>query len=224
MNRTLNIAAMLGVVALAPAAQAVVLTDTVSVPTATTEISGVLNLKKFDVSNFASIPAGAILQSITLSATSNATNSGTLTNTAAQAQTFKITFETDVTLTGPNSISLVPAPMSTQTLTNIPVGVAQTVGPLTGTDTKSVNVPGADFSFYTGAGLFALNYGSLSGQTVLGGGGNQTSSIVTTADIAATVTYEYRVVPTDVPEPGSVALVFGMLGGAAFTLRRRARK
>jgi len=27
-----------------------------------------------------------------------------------------------------------------------------------------------------------------------------------------------------VPEPGSVALAFGMLGGAAFTLRRRARK
>ena len=188
---------------------------TASAPSATTEISGSLSLPKFNV-------PGAVLDSITLSATSNATNSGNLTNTAAQQQTFKIGFDTLVTLTGPNAISLSPDPGTSQLFTNLAPNVQTNYGPLVGTDTKSVAPGAGDFALYTGAGNFTLAYGSLSGQSISGGGGNIKSNISTVADVSATVVYTYHYSESSVPEPGSAAmLVAGSVTGAGVLVRRR---
>ena len=187
---------------------------TASFPSSTTEINGTLLLPKFNV-------PGAILDSISLSATANATNSGTLTNTAAQQQTFTINFSTDVTLTGPASITLDPTPSTSQKFTNLAPSTPTTYGPKTGTDTKSATPGVADFALYTGAGNFSLAFASLSGQGIVGGGGNIVSSVNTVADVNATVIYTYHRV-SGVPEPGSVAMMIaGGITGAGFFVRRR---
>ncbi len=209
------ILAGLAAISFAGAANADTLMYTASAPSATTEISGTLTLPQFNV-------PGAILDSVSLMATSNATNSGTLTNTAAQPQSFTQSFTTQVTLTGPASIKLKPAPGTSQDFTDLAVSVPTAYGPLTGTDTKSATPALADFGLYTGAGSISFSYVSLSGTTTLGGGGNIVSNISTVADVSAKVVYTYHLQPTDVPEPGSVAMMIaGGITGAGFFVRRR---
>ena len=216
MNITKDLALFIGLAAafLTGGVRADTLSDTASAPLALTEISGTLSLKRFNV-------PGAILDSITLSATSNTTNSGSTMNTAAQVETFKFTFLTDVTLTGPNAITLDPTPTVSQTFKNVPAGATVTIGPLTATDTQTVPAPAADFSLYIGAGNFTLPYASLSGIEVAGGGGNIVATVLTKADVSATVTYRYHR-PASVPEPGGMALLIaGGVTGAGLFVRRR---
>ncbi len=207
----------LAAISFAGAANADTLMYSASAPFATTEISGTLTLPQFNV-------PGAILDSISLMATADATNSGTLTNTAAQPQSFTQSFTTQVKLAGPNSISLKPAPGTSQDFTDLAVNVPTAYGPLTGTDTKTVAPALADFGLYTGAGSISLAYSSLSGQSTLGGGGNVNSAVSTVADVSAKIVYTYHT-PSAVPEPGSVALLLTSgVTGAGLLARRRAKK
>ena len=74
-----------------------------------------------------------------------------------------------------------------------------------------------------GGGSFNVNCESLSGLTVLGGGGNISTTQATTAGCGARIVYDFTATPTRVPEPTSLALVgLALAGIGAASLRRKA--
>jgi len=84
---------------------------------------------------------------------------------------------------------------------------------------------GAVLSEFTGVGTVGVKWDTLTQTLLANTGGNTDASQVTNATVSATVTFDYTARSTSTPEPGSVAMLFGMgVTGMAFVYRRRVKK
>ncbi|MDE2368642.1 MAG: PEP-CTERM sorting domain-containing protein [Burkholderiales bacterium] len=198
---------------------------------ATTEINQNGSLGLFDSSL-------GTLTAIDLLLNGGMTTTLTLTNTAATAVRANATVEVDLsfastianlnTLLGNNAPELML--LATTGFQNYGASgsatASATFGPLTSTGIDDINsgLVLADF-MAAGGGNFGISCASLSGLTLVGGGGNLSSLQTSTAGCGATITYTYTPAaqpPVNVPEPGSLALVGVALAGIALAARRKA--
>ncbi len=186
----------------------------------TTEISQSGNLSLFDST------LGTLIGA-TLTLTGQDVMTITLTNNAAQAQLTSATgvvdlfFSSslaalDLLLSAGNPIVSLTNPTGAN---NIPAGGSLVFGPLADSDSAVLNPAPAMFA-QAGGGSFSISCQSLSGITIVGGGGNIASEQVTDAACGAGIEYEYEVNQT--PEPASMALVGLGLLGLGVARRRKA--
>jgi hypothetical protein len=92
------------------------------------------------------------------------------------------------------------------------------------TDSDSLVLNLGALAALEGVGTFSLSCDSLSGFGTTGGGGFAGGSQNTFGQCGASIVYEYTERTTNVPEPGSLALVGLALAGLGFSARRRAAK
>jgi hypothetical protein len=168
------------------------------------------------------------LTNVFLSESLNGSFSGTVTNTSATPANFKVTEDVslDLTLTSGGSPALSSVDLvATQTYTALASGASAPFGPFVPTISNSANfTSGTIFSAFNGGpGPVGLTLSSLTGTTVIGGGGNITNNITTTAGGTISVTYTYNAPSTTTPEPGTWAMMAAGASTGLVALRRRRR-
>lgn len=195
-------------------------------PLETTEISQSGLLDKFD-------PSLGVLTAVFLSWGGSAETSFVVSNNAAQTQSARVS--TSVDLVFSSNDSAISAILSTLTLSlqansggviTLPSGGSASFGPVSDSDSGSFSAGTGDaiLAAFSGPGTFSVDCTSLSGLSVIGGGGNVASSQQTTAGCFASVEYGFtQRPPTNVPEPGTLALI-GLATVGIAGMSRRTRK
>lgn len=168
-----------------------------------------------------------ILTGATLTVEGAATFSFSGTNSGAQPQNANITSSVD--LLWSSSLSAVNPFLGNISLsaTSGPqpyaAGETRTFGVFSVSNSQFDNLSSILTSLqFAGGGSFDLTCRSLSGLAIQGGGGNIQSTQATEAGCGATIVYEYTDRTTQVPEPGSLALV-GLALSVLFVAAKRRR-
>ena len=214
--RTGTLSALAGV-ALISNAQAGSITQNVNIPVQTTDLAKTFTFNQFN-------PALGTLDSVELSVAATGNFAGNVTNNASGAETFDVTEQTALTFTGPDATSVTSNLSATQSYLGLTPGTTAAFGPFTpGPGAVTKFVPSANFGTFIGTGLLTSTVGTVSGQSIIGGGGNIAAALTTKAGAEATLIYTYHTPTTSpVPEPGAWAsMSIGVLGLMALGLKAR---
>ncbi|MCY7298938.1 MAG: choice-of-anchor E domain-containing protein, partial [Ilumatobacteraceae bacterium] len=170
-----------------PVAAAMTAEACVTHPYSVTEVNFTSNLPQFD-------SALGTFQSATITASAGLKTSVTLTSSAAQTASVKAGSSSTLTTTGPGGVEAgLEVTVDLQSpLTSIDPGQTVIVGPLEGSAAAS-NVS-TDAARWVGTGTVMFSTESLSGLSLLGGGGNVSSTQTTFASFETCVVFDYTAV------------------------------
>jgi hypothetical protein len=208
----------LSAVIFAASASAATIIQTVTIPSASTDVTDAPALLNFFASSGA--PAGSTLTGVTFEfVISESLNALSLSNASSSTETAK--YVASANFDAGDTANATDAANLDHALANNSGDPAITIfntGTLSFAGTQTDNtfalpavltedtgvITTASLSSYTGTGTFVLDYSTLSSFTVTGGGNNISSSQSTTTSAVATVIYTYS--PPSVPEPATLAL------------------
>jgi len=189
----------------------------------TTEINQSGNLNLFD-SNLGN------LTSVSFSFTGSGTTSFSVTNNAAQSQLARVDSSVELNYSSTNAAIAALLGTLTQPLVILSFttgnqsyapGETKNFGPFLDSDSANQIFTTALAAFQQpGGGVFNVNCQSLSGISIVGGGGNVNSSQSTLAGCGASISYTYSA--HNVPEPASISMIGLGLAGISFLRRRKA--
>lgn len=212
--------ALIALTALTATANASTVTSSFTNPFATTEINQTGTLALFDST------LGTLLGAM-ITVTGNAVMNVSGTNNSDTAEFIELAPFTRLSWTttlSPLSAFLLDKIKLEATSGELEYQVGETFsfGPLNATLSNTDNLASILASMQaSGGGAFNVSCTSKSGISIFGGGGNVDTTQATTANCGASITYTYEAAPTNVPEPGTMALVGLALAGAGVFSRRR---
>ncbi len=224
-------AVSVGALSISPKADAALLfSDTDSFSNVLTELTGAPDLvvDKFNGTGFN-------VTSVVVSLTASLRSQGTVTNTAAQPQTFR-------TITQVLSFDIIPgagapgvlnplSPFSSITTignvlyTNLAPNTPAAFGPFTASGGDSATYTGSAIAGFLGTGTITFDPFTQIGTTFAGGGGNTANAIQTFADASLTIEYfgdQIPQPPVGTPEPSVLAGLGLMAGLGAMAKRKKA--
>jgi hypothetical protein len=153
-------------------------------------------------------PAWGTLNDVIVTSQGTVSTQGTVTNhaSAEESFSFQMTFQADLTLANGTTTQIsIATPLSV--VYNLASGASGSFGPYSGQAGNAVTTTytsPAELSLYIGAGAISFPSYTLTGES-LTGGGNIGWNLVTTAQDAVTVEYDYTP-SSSAPEPFSLAL------------------
>lgn len=181
-----------------------------------TELSGSISCPQFSL-------AGQTLNNVMITVSGTINGAITLTNNASTNQTVSGTTTSQFNVGSMAGFAfsnpLFTATFGTGVLTITPGQTITSTG-LTGSGSGSLGTATTSLGGYIGIGNFLIPVSTLSGFSVLGGGGQIGSSQATQARATAQVIYDYS--PTGgVPEPSTTFTMAAGLVAVAFGVRKR---
>ncbi len=184
-----------------------------------TELNATVSCGQFDSSL-------GTLTSISIEIDGEITGSITLTNNALTPQIVKATTASDFSLAAPLAGFTFPSTLFEVSFTtgvqSLAAGTPTTFSNLDSGVDSATNSQSSTFAPYEGLGTFSVGVQTVTGITVLGGGGNVVAGQSTDGLATAIVTYNYTPAGTQTPEPTTFA--FLALGGGLVALGASRRK